>query len=74
MRAVLKPAGHSRRGTGASRSCADRSGQRRPEAGLEAGDGVGEDHGTIVIPAQLLCGAGYEVVVIAFTTSDEMNA
>ena len=34
---------------------------------------VAEGHGTIVMPAQLLWGAGYELVVIARTTSAAMK-
>ena len=51
-----------------------RAGKRQSQAALEARERVGENHGTMVIPLQLLDGVGYELEVIALTTSAEMNA
>lgn len=41
---------------------------------VEPRDDIREGHGTIVIDGQLFCGAGYDAVVIARTSSAAMNA
>jgi len=50
------------------------AGQFAAQPLLEPRDGVRERHGTSVIAEQLFCGAGYDLRVIARTTSAAMNA
>ena len=75
-RSALNPGAHLRRGITAIRACAagPGSGDRNAASRRLTASANVTGYGTIVMPVQLLCGAGYELWVIALTTSAEMNA
>ena len=51
-----------------------RPGQLAAQTGFELLHDIRKGHGTSVIAAQALCGDGYELAVMARTTSAAMNA